>query len=114
MRLGSAFWLRFEDSPAPFLRFGSLRFETCVLRLELRFGCVLKTVLHFSCVLKLRLELRFEPLRSAFAFRGTLRVPGGRGCHARPVTFQAPRGAIWGSFGSLLGTFWEPLGGASP
>ena len=66
MRLGSAFWLRFEDSPAPFLRFGSLRFETCVLRLELRFGCVLKTVLHFSCVLKLRLELRFEPLRSAF------------------------------------------------
>ena len=72
MRLGSAFWLRFEDSPAPFLRFGSLRFETCVLRLELRFGCVLKTVLHFSCVLKLRLELRFEPLRSAFALRGTL------------------------------------------
>ena len=72
MRLGSAFWLRFEDSPAPFLRFGSLRFETCVLRLELRFGCVLKTVLHFSCVLKLRLELRFEPLRSAFAFRATL------------------------------------------
>ena len=76
MRLGSAFWLRFEDSPAPFLRFGSLRFETCVLRLELRFGCVLKTVLHFSCVLKLRLELRFEPLRSAFAFRGTLSLGG--------------------------------------
>ena len=77
MRLGSAFWLRFEDSPAPFLRFGSLRFETCVLRLGLRFGCVLKTVLRFSCVLKLRLELRFEPLRSAFALRGTLspRVP---------------------------------------
>ena len=75
MRLGSAFWLRFEDSPAPFLRFGSLRFETCVLRLELRFGCVLKTVLHFSCVLKLRLELRFEPLRSAFALRGA-RKPG--------------------------------------
>ena len=73
MRFGSALWLRFEDSPAPFLRFGSLRFETCVLRLELRFGCVLKTVLHFSCVLKLRLELRFEPLRSAFAFRATLR-----------------------------------------
>ena len=79
MRLGSAFWLRFEDSPAPFLRFGSLRFETCVLRLELRFGCVLKTVLHFSCVLKLRLELRFEPLRSAFAFRGTLSSECGRG-----------------------------------
>ena len=80
MRLGSAFWLRFEDSPAPFLRFGSLRFETCVLRLELRFGCVLKTVLHFSCVLKLRLELRFEPLRSAFAFRATLSsCQGGNG-----------------------------------
>ena len=82
MRLVSAFWLRFEDSPAPFLRFGSLRFETCVLRLELRFGCVLKTVLHFSCVLKLRLELRFEPLRSAFAFRATLSAapPVRRGC----------------------------------
>ena len=37
MRFEIAFWLRFEESPALWLRFGGLRFETCVLRFEAAF-----------------------------------------------------------------------------